>query len=343
VKIIRSGSKGPEVTDVQHRLVALGMLIDASELEGEFGASTESAVRRFQAQRSIRADGVVGSETWGHLVEAGYAFGDRTLYLRYPYFRGDDVRELQRRLNALGFDAWREDGIFGEHVDGAVREFQRNIGAQVDGIVGPGTLEMLVRLRPDTTGPGREVVRETESLRTATGFTGAVIAVDHGPETQSEIEPQTPHGSGTYLAATLASVLAAGGGLPQVLAPDSAPSARAREANATGATALLCLLEGEEGSASCAYFGTDRTHSPAGERLASLILERVCERTGLRPAGVHPLAIAILRETRMPAVVVELPARFLKEPSPADPDAVDAVTHGIAAGVRAFLNTPSEA
>jgi N-acetylmuramoyl-L-alanine amidase len=341
VKIIRTGAHGPEVTDVQHRLVALGMLIDASELEGEFGSSTEAAVRRFQTQRSIRVDGVVGSETWGHLVEAGYAFGDRTLYLRYPYFRGDDVRELQRKLNALGFDAWREDGIFGEHVDGAVREFQRNIGEQVDGILGPGTFEMLARLRPDTSGPGREVVREAESLRTATGFAGAVIAIDHGPEAETDVGTEVAQ-PGSMLAAALESVLSAGGGRPQVLEPDTAPSARARQANATGAAAFLALMEGGEGSVSCAYFGTDTTHSPAGQRLASLILERVCERTGLRPGGVHPLAISILRETRMPAVVVELPPGYLAESPAADPDPVDPAAQGIASGVRAFLNTPSE-
>ena len=80
---------------------------------------------------------MVGPDTWGELVEAGYRLGDRVLYLRSLSFQGDDVRELQKRLNALGFDAGREDGIFGSRTAAAVAEFQHNVGSASDGIVGP--------------------------------------------------------------------------------------------------------------------------------------------------------------------------------------------------------------
>ena len=133
MRTFRRGDSGEDVRDVQHRLVALGASIDPSELGGTFGFSTEAAVRAFQQRRGLLVDGVVGSETWDELVEAGFVVGDRTLYLRHPYFRGDDVRALQRRLNALGFDAGREDGIFGPRSDRAVREFQRNTGRDPDG------------------------------------------------------------------------------------------------------------------------------------------------------------------------------------------------------------------
>src|SRR3712207_6890176 len=36
-----------------------------------------------------------------------------TTLFRSRMMRGDDVRELQHRLNQLGFDAGAEDGIFG--------------------------------------------------------------------------------------------------------------------------------------------------------------------------------------------------------------------------------------
>ena len=61
----------------------------------------------------LRVDGICGSETWTALVESGFRLGDRMLYVRRPMLRGDDVVELQRRLNTLGFDAGKEDGIFG--------------------------------------------------------------------------------------------------------------------------------------------------------------------------------------------------------------------------------------
>src|ERR671935_27116 len=137
MKVIRPGDVGEPVRDVQHRLIALGHRIDPTELDGSFGPTTQAAIRAFQQQRGLPTDGLVGTATWGELVEAGWRLGDRTLYLRSPYFRGDDVRDLQRRLNALGFDTGREDGIFGERTGTAVVEFQRNMAGGADRVVGP--------------------------------------------------------------------------------------------------------------------------------------------------------------------------------------------------------------
>jgi N-acetylmuramoyl-L-alanine amidase len=334
VKVIPPGSHGPEVADVQQRLVALGSLVDAVELDGSFGASTEAAVRRFQSQRNIHVDGIVGPETWSHLVEAGYAFGDRTLYLRYPYFRGDDVRELQRKLNALGFDAWREDGIFGEHVDRAVRELQRNTGAAVDGIVGPGTFETLERLRPDTSGPGRSVVQEAESLRKAAGFVGSVVALDPGA-------PDEAQAGWDAFAHLLALELQRRGADPHLLGSggDRDPSSLAREANAMSAALCVSIRERGDGAGiTCAYFGTATTHSPAGKRLAGMLLERLSEHSGIAGGEPHPMAIGILRETRMPAVMVAFP-----DPSQSSGGAdITGIVNALAAGIQAFLSTPSE-
>ena len=131
---------------------------------GRYGAATEAAVRSFQEARGIRVDGICGPETWAALVESGFALGDRLLYERSPNLRGDDVAELQRRLNALGFDAGREDGILGHQTAAALREFQRNTGGSVDGILGPETLRSLSRVGSLTEG-SVAAVREREQLR----------------------------------------------------------------------------------------------------------------------------------------------------------------------------------
>lgn len=57
--------------------------------------------------------------------------------------RGQDVRDLQEMLNALGFDAGEVDGIFGVGTDRAVKAFQKSASIDVDGVVGIATWKAL--------------------------------------------------------------------------------------------------------------------------------------------------------------------------------------------------------
>jgi peptidoglycan hydrolase-like protein with peptidoglycan-binding domain len=56
--------------------------------------------------------------------------------------RGDDVTRLQESLRKLGYDV-SVDGIFGKDTDFAVRTLQQSFGYSVDGLVGPGTLQLI--------------------------------------------------------------------------------------------------------------------------------------------------------------------------------------------------------
>ena len=311
------GARGGAVADVQARLASLGYPIDPGE-HGLFGETTRRAVRAFQARRHLIVDGRVDDQTWGELVEAGYAFGDRVLYLRYPFFRGDDVRALQGSLNLLGFDAGREDGIFGQRTDRAVHEFQRNVGLPPDGIVGVTTVEALRRLRPVGPGPGRATVREAEALRRlSASLRGARIAIDpgHGAGEPGMIGPGgTTEAEASYLLAiALAAELEARGAVPYLLRESSSnpPTAeRARVANDAGVEVLIALHLGASeddggGGAAVFYYGREDWHSQAGRRLAELIQEELTSHLGLTDAGAHPKVLPILRETQMPAVHVE--------------------------------------
>ena len=57
--------------------------------------------------------------------------------------QGDEVRQIQTKLNALGYNAGKVDGIFGENTRKAVIAFQRDYGLTQDGIAGPATLKAL--------------------------------------------------------------------------------------------------------------------------------------------------------------------------------------------------------
>lgn len=58
---------------------------------------------------------------------------------------GDDVIELQARLQYIGFYNGDIDGVFGWRTYWAVRNFQYEFGLDIDGLVGPKMKDMLVK------------------------------------------------------------------------------------------------------------------------------------------------------------------------------------------------------
>jgi N-acetylmuramoyl-L-alanine amidase len=342
MRIYRMGDRGPEIADIQSKLLSLGASVEGIECDGTFGSSTEAAVRWFQRERHLRVDGLVGPDTWEQLVEAGWQLGDRTLYHRAPMFRGDDVRELQRMLNALGFDSGKEDGFYGPRTDAALRLFQRNVGDEPDGIVGPHTLSVLRRMRPLEAVPSRALVREREELQASRGpIEGRVIAVDvgEGPDGGEDVN--------RHSALALVAALQAVGANARLLVTGgdaAAPSDRARLANEAGAAASITVemaARDDEGGGGpvCSYFGSRTTHSPSGLVLAQLILEELEAELGL-PGRLRPLTIAPLRETRMPAVQVEpLTGMGAQEQELlGDPGLPSRVARAVAAGVGRYFS-----
>lgn len=316
--IIRHGDAGPAVEDVQRRLARL---VDTGlPIDGFFGDHTRQALQRFQRERRLEADGVVDAETWDALVEAGYQLGDRLLWHTRPMMRGDDVYELQQRLNQLGFDAGAEDGIFGPLAHHAVAEFQRNVGVNVDGVAGPTTIELLRRMERAHQTRGAAVrARERESLRwlAGRGLVGARVVVDpaHGPHDPGHVGPSgaTEAQVAWQLAVRVAARLAARGADPLLTrGPANEPSSseRARLANDLGADLVLSVaVNGLDNplarGSSAYYYGSQQSVSEAGCRLAHLASEHMLAGGWLPDGRAHPMTWGLLRETRMPAVVVE--------------------------------------
>ena len=59
--VLRNGSRGQEVKDLQSRLYTLGYY--TAEIDGQYGAATREAVTAFQKRNGLGADGIVGTET----------------------------------------------------------------------------------------------------------------------------------------------------------------------------------------------------------------------------------------------------------------------------------------
>lgn len=144
---IVAGQSGPEVEDVQSRLALLGYAVTSEESEAaQFGPTTLAAVRTFRQAAGLPAGDAVDEKAWIALVDATYRLGDRTLYLRLPYFHGADVSHLQMTLNVLGFSCGEVDGYYGPHTEAAVREFQANSGLFPDGMAFQDTFDAIERL-----------------------------------------------------------------------------------------------------------------------------------------------------------------------------------------------------
>jgi N-acetylmuramoyl-L-alanine amidase len=176
---------------------------------------------------------------------------------------------------------------------------------------------MLRVAQPEQTLSGA-VVREAEAVsRLNATLDAARVAVDpgHGPDDPAGVAPDgTTEAEAAYaLAEAFAEELARRGADPQLLRkPDETPTPeeRARRANEWGAEVCVSLhLNAHHDPAAegamCLYYGNEQTFSPAGHRLAELILEELVTRLGLTDGRTHRMAFTTLRETRMPAVQVE--------------------------------------
>ncbi len=146
LETITRNDTGAAVEDIQHRLAALGYL-NESEITSVFDDVTAEAVKDFCRDYALEEREEVDDDVWSRLVDASFEFGDRSLYLRVPFFHGNDVKTLQEALSALGFSCGGVDGYFGPHTEDALRKFQFNMGLPHDGIAGAFTYRVINNLQ----------------------------------------------------------------------------------------------------------------------------------------------------------------------------------------------------
>jgi len=212
---------------------------------------------------------------------------------------GDDVAELQRQLNSLGFDAGNVDGIFGPDTLRGLLEFQANRGLAEDGLAGSEVVAELTLMARATTKHGREAVRGRQWLENLpTSMAGQRVYID--PFCRDEDEAEA-----TWGAAVLLSSIVQSHGAAVFLSRsiDTAPAerVRAQRANRLGVDLTVSICTTKEEAGSVHFFASDRSRSTSGEAVAG----RIAQRLGLPVSG---RAIPILKNTRSTAIVVALPS-----------------------------------
>ncbi|MFL5970437.1 MAG: peptidoglycan-binding protein [Gaiellaceae bacterium] len=137
----QASASDPGVAALQVGLRAHGLY--HGPIDGITGPGTQRAIRKLQKRARIAVDGVVGPRTrraLGHF--ARHRLGSRTLRIGRT---GWDVASLQFQLAEHGFPSGPFDGIFGPHIDSALRRFQKWADLKTDGIAGPATLAALTQ------------------------------------------------------------------------------------------------------------------------------------------------------------------------------------------------------
>lgn len=135
-----AANSSPIVKDMQNALQAIGY--HPGTADGVYGQHTIDAVKEFQTDAGITADGRYGPETHAALEEA-VAGSD---------FNWDDytaVKDMQTEMKALGYYDGEIDGEYGPQTVAAVKAVQAACNIQQDGIYGPDTHSCLLDLGGD--------------------------------------------------------------------------------------------------------------------------------------------------------------------------------------------------
>ena len=144
---IQYGDENAYVTKCQELLIQHGYSIGVSKPTGYFGSNTKAAVKKFQTDKGLTVDGIVGSQTWPALfkdVPTTTTTVSTSLICKY----GDDneiVTKCQERLMALNYSivVSKATGYFGDYTLAAVKKFQSNNKLTVTGDIDEATSKVL--------------------------------------------------------------------------------------------------------------------------------------------------------------------------------------------------------
>lgn len=164
---LRRGSRGNEVKLIQYYLNFISFFnnrLPSIDADGIFGPATENAVKAFQSEYGLTADGIVGRDTWNRLQDAYFSIlnslpDEYRSYssLLYPGYvittgaSGNVVTQLQTFLNVIAANnsavpKVAVDGVYGNETKNAVIAVQKLSGLEQTGAVGALTWNAIVNL-----------------------------------------------------------------------------------------------------------------------------------------------------------------------------------------------------
>lgn len=359
------GDSSPRVAEVRSTLARLGLLTGFEGDVGEwnrrkfspeemlFDDALANTLKAFQQSRGILPSGEIDDLTLRELRQASYTLGARVLsYQPNQIMVGDDVSQLQKQLQELGFYSGRIDGHFGPDTHEALSNYQLNYGIQDDGMCGPETLHALSLLGRRITGGSTQAIREREVVRLAgPRLTGKRVVIDPNIDMSNIMDVTGRHGqiSEEEILWDLASRVEArmiAAGMETIMSrprgDHPSPKARADMANGFDADLLISLQldryhNDKANGVATFYFGSEQgASSMTGETLSGFIQREIVARTNLGNCYTHGRTWELLRMTEMPSVEVVL--GYLTNPHDVsivtDPTQRDAIAEAIVVAVK---------
>jgi len=164
--MLKPGDENPSVKVLQESLMALGYL-DIDQAIEYYGKQTTAAVKAFQTDQNLDADGIAGTLTLNALENQGMLFlsrteseleaegqvsqltsvGTITKDMLIPGDRHQDVILLQKVLVQEGLlVADQATDVYDNHTEAAVLAFQEKYELKADGVAGMETIAKMIQL-----------------------------------------------------------------------------------------------------------------------------------------------------------------------------------------------------
>ena len=207
-RTLRKGYTGADVIAVQQKLKELGFY--SGSVDGVYGTGSIAAVKKFQQQNGLTADGLVGSRTYTALMSSstgsssnsgsdnsssssdstsGQDYAEGTLSYGSS---GTEVKKMQQALKALGYNV-SADGSYGALTQMAVTQFQKRNGLTADGVAGSATLKLLYSGSAKEAGPSADdSMSIDDSTGKATGPSASSVKLLHW---YNDVKPSLKNGN----------------------------------------------------------------------------------------------------------------------------------------------------
>ena len=137
-RVLHYGDEGDDVLALQTRLKELKYY--TGNLSGRYREGTQKAVKDFQADFELDQTGIADLRTLSILFSLNHR------PLRYGS-SGEDVKELQKQLSALGYYKGKINGNYLESTMKAVKELQKKNNLEVNGIADADLQDMILEGR----------------------------------------------------------------------------------------------------------------------------------------------------------------------------------------------------